>query len=117
MSKCCLRVSACCNGPLSFGLIQTIGYDLDYSITDTVSVVDHHMERGATIDFHSIEKDELYQVWLRIFVYLKSISTIIERHCAFLSWKANDYHGCIWEFFESVCPSKEKRINKMGIHV
>lgn len=112
MSKCHLRVSIVSDQrPLSIDLIPAIGYDLDYTITDGYSVSENRVERSACIEFYKIDRDRLYEVWLNIYMFLKNKSHIPERHCAFLSWPATDFYGCVWEFYNSICPSKVRKLS------
>ena len=106
MPKCSLKVSAIVNRPLSSDMIMVIGNQLEYTISDTLSMVNGNVENSVSIDFHDIEKQELYRVWLNIYMFLKSVSLKPEHHCAYLSWPGEVYNSCIWSFYGSICPNK-----------
>ena len=111
MPKCSLKVSAVSNRPLSGDVIRTIGCNLNYSVTDSLSVVGGRVENSVLIEFYDIEKPTLYDVWMQLYLFLKANSFVLEHHCAFLSWPGTEYYGCIWDFFDSICPGK---LNKAG---
>lgn len=109
MSKAKMMVSIISQQPLSELLIPVMGNDIEYTITDSWSMVRGKLERSCLIEYHDISQPLLKSKWETVHKILVENSQNIgirEEHCAYLRWQANDFAGCICEFFGHQCPKK-----------